>query len=200
MAKCPRNQISYISTMEIRTSTTADTLRLGDIDGTIESSRYLYVKRQGTGFSSAWQLEERPLREKLITSNPLDDETQFAHRQIVSGADEGLTLVAEHDHQLIGSLIAQSHLPTKTLRIIDLRVDYDCRRQGIGLAMLYRSIQEAAQLQLRAVRVKTLTNNAPAAQFLARGGFELAGLDAQYHSNHDLVKEAVSLFWYAALD
>ncbi|MGE5608036.1 MAG: GNAT family N-acetyltransferase [Bacillota bacterium] len=186
--------------MEIRTSTTADILRLGDIDGTIESSRYLHVQRQGTGLCSAWHLEERPLREKLIASNPLDDEIQFTHRQIVSGADEGLTLVAEHDHQLVASLVAQAHALTQTLRIIDLRVDYDCRRQGIGLAMLCRSIQEAAQLQLRAVMVKTLTNNAPAAQFLIKGGFELAGLDAQYHSNHDLVKEAVSLFWYAALD
>ncbi|HEX2974273.1 MAG TPA: GNAT family N-acetyltransferase, partial [Tepidisphaeraceae bacterium] len=143
---------------------------------------------------------ERPLREKLIAPNPFDDELHLAHRQIVSGADEGLALVAEHDQQIVASLIAQPHFPTKTLRILDLRVDYEYRRQGVGLAMLFRTIQHAAQQQLRAVRTKTLTNNVPAGLFLLKGGFELAGLDVQYHSNHDLVAEAVSLFWYAALD
>ena len=32
------------------------------------------------------------------------------------------------------------------------------------------------------------------------GGFDLRGLDAARFSNHDLVKERVTLHWYAALD
>ncbi len=35
---------------------------------------------------------------------------------------------------------------------------------------------------------------------LAKSGFELAGVDDHRNSNHDLVKEAVTLFWYAPLD
>ena len=40
----------------------------------------------------------------------------------------------------------------------------------------------------------------PAARLLIKCGFELAGVDTQRHSNHDLVKEVASLIWYAALD
>jgi hypothetical protein len=40
----------------------------------------------------------------------------------------------------------------------------------------------------------------PAARFLLKAGFDLCGVDTHFSSNHDLVKEAVSLFWYASLD
>jgi hypothetical protein len=53
---------------------------------------------------------------------------------------------------------------------------------------------------MRAVRATSLTNNVPAAHFLAKAGFDLAGVDTHYRSNHDLVKETVTLFWYAAFD
>ena len=44
-----------------------------------------------------------------------------------------------------------------------------------------------------------ISNNVPAARFLAKAGFDLTGLDTHWGSNHDLVKEAVTLFWYAGL-
>jgi hypothetical protein len=30
--------------------------------------------------------------------------------------------------------------------------------------------------------------------------FEIAGVDTHRHSNHDMVKEAATIFWYAAMD
>ena len=47
---------------------------------------------------------------------------------------------------------------------------------------------------------ETLTDNLPAAKLLSKCGFDLAGVDTQRRSNHDLVKEAASLLWYVALD
>jgi ribosomal protein S18 acetylase RimI-like enzyme len=81
-----------------------------------------------------------------------------------------------------------------------LRVDYDFRRQGLGIAMIYQIINDAREAGLRAVTATTLTNNIIAAKFLSKAGFDLAGVDTHFASNHDLVKEAVALFWYAALD
>jgi len=49
------------------------------------------------------------------------------------------------------------------------------------------------------VTATTLTNNVPAARFLSKGGFDLTGLNTHLYSNHDLVTEAVALFWCAAL-
>jgi GNAT superfamily N-acetyltransferase len=186
--------------MEIRPATSADLERLTDIDGTIESLRYLHLDRSGEGMAVQWKLDERPLREKRIERNAMVDETIFAFKQIVSGVDEGLALVAEHDDALVASAVARPNVSSGTMQLLDLRVDFDFRRQGLGTALMYQIIGEARNAKLRAVAVTMLTNNVPGSQFLLKAGFDLAGVDAQLNSNHDLVKEAVSLFWYASLD
>src|SRR5947209_5552939 len=186
--------------MEIRPAVKQDLDGLIEIDGTIESSQYLHVERAGEGWAMSWKLEERPLRSKLISRNPPSDEPTFLLKQIVTGVEEGVVRVGEHEGALVALLVALVQPQFDTLRIIDLRVDFDFRRQGIGTALGFSAISEARERGLRAVTAETFTNNLPAARFLSKLGFDLAGLDARRHSNHDLVKEAVTLFWYAALD
>ena len=181
--------------------TMQDLERLVDIDGTVESSRYLHLDRNGEGFEVAWKLEERPLRQKLIEPNRLPDETAFLVKQIVTGADEGLVLVAEYDDDIIALAIAQERPAVSTLHVHDLRIDYDLRRQGLGTALLYQVIAHAREREgVRAVSAETLTNNDPANHLLAKCGFELSGVDTRRNSNHDVVKEAATLLWYAPLD
>jgi len=186
--------------MQIRPAQPDDLDGLIDIDGTIESMKYLHLERTGEGLAQTWQLQERPAREKLLDSNAVDDDGRFALKQVLGGVEEGIVLVAEHDGQLVALAVAQPEIEKKTLRLIDLRVDYDFRRQGLGIALLYQLIAQAREGEMRAVTARTLTNNFPAAQFLLKAGFDLGGVDTHFLSNHDLVKEAVSLFWYAALD
>lgn len=171
-----------------------------DIDGTIESERYLHLDRSGEGLAVAWKLDDRSLRQKLIASNPMDDNQRFIVRQIATGADEGIALLAEHEDRIVAALVAQPQPEMGTMKILDLRVDYDFRRQGLASAMIFQLIQHARESGLRAVTAETLTNNFPAGQLLSKLGFDLGGVDTQRHSNHDLVKEAVTLFWYAALE
>jgi streptothricin acetyltransferase len=100
----------------------------------------------------------------------------------------------------VASLLARPDAEAGTSLIADLRVDYDFRRQGMGTALVYQAIQQAREREFRAIAATTLTNNFPAGGLLAKCGFELSGVDTRRRSNHDLVKEAVTLFWYAALD
>jgi len=186
--------------MEIRPTTPLDLDRLDDIDGTIDSAAYLHVERGGEALASSFRLEQRPLRERLIQSNPISDEIRFMLRQVCTGVEDGIALLAEHESAVVASILAVAQPDARILKVLDLRVDLDQRRQGLGLAMVFQLINDARQRGLRAVMAPTLTNNMPAAQLFLKAGFELAGLDCQRHSNHDLVKEAVSLFWYAALD
>jgi hypothetical protein len=79
--------------MQIRPVTAHDLTAITEIDGTVESSRYLHLDESGEGFSVSWRLEERPARKKLIEPNRLDDEASFTLRQIVSGAEEGKALM-----------------------------------------------------------------------------------------------------------
>src|SRR6267142_1493584 len=107
--------------MQIRPAIAADLNQLMDIDGTVESSKYLHVERIGEGLAQGWKLEERALRAKSIEPNTMDDETRFAIKQIVGGIDEGLALVAEHEGIVVASLVAQAQPGNGTLRLIDLR-------------------------------------------------------------------------------
>lgn len=186
--------------MVIRPAQPDDLDRLIDIDATIESTEYLHLERGGEGLATAWRLEERPLREKLLDPNAFDEDRRFALKQLVGGIEDGVVLVAEHADQLVAIAIAQLDAERKMLRVVDVRVDYDFRRQGLGTAMLFQIVAHAREQGLRAVAAATLTNNLPAARFLAKSGFDMGGVDTHFRTNHDLVKEAVTLFWYAALD
>ena len=186
--------------MQIRPAGPADVNFVNDIDATLECTQYLHVDRSGEGLCRSWRLEQRPLRERTIRPNPLGDDAAFTLKQIATGADDGLALVAEHNKQLVALMLAQPDVGKQTLRLIDLRVDYDFRRQGLATALLFAAINHARDAELRAVATETLTDNQPAAAMLIKSGFELAGIDDRRHSNHDLVKEAVTLFWYAAMD
>ena len=185
--------------MQIRPAVSSDIERLIDIDGTITSNNYLHVEKTGEGLGQGWKLQERPLRNKLIEPNRLDDEKQFAVKQIVGGIEDGVAIVADHGGNVVASLVAQLDAAKAVLRLVDLRVDHDHRGQGLGSALLFQLITKGRELELRAVAAQSKTNNVSAANFLLKRGFDLAGLDTHFDSNHDLVKEAVTLFWYAAL-
>ncbi|HEX4796529.1 MAG TPA: GNAT family N-acetyltransferase [Humisphaera sp.] len=185
--------------MDIRPVQPADLNALIEIDGTVESSHYLHVDRSGEGLTIQWKVEERPLRTKWVDRNRPSDELQFLLKQIASGVEEGIAVLAEHDGAMIGLMLAQPMPHYGTMRLIDIRIDYDFRRQGLASGMLYQLITEARNLELRAVTAEVAANNEPACRLLLKLGFDLAGLDTQRHSNHDLVKEAATLLWYASL-
>jgi len=185
--------------MDIRPVQPADLNALIAIDGTIESLNYLHVDRAGEGLTIHWKVEERPLRTKWVDRNRPGDELQFLAKQIAAGIEEGVAVLAEHDGATIGQMLAQPTPQFGTMRLIDIRVDYDFRRQGIASGMLYQLITEARSRELRAVSAEVAANNEPACRLLLKRGFDLAGLDTQRHSNHDLVKEAATLLWYASL-
>jgi ribosomal protein S18 acetylase RimI-like enzyme len=156
--------------MEIRPGHAKDLDLLPDIDGTVESTRYLHLEQSGEGLAASWRLDERPLRQKLIDPNRLGDEATFLLKQIVTGADEGLVLVAEHDDAPVAVLVAHRRPERQTLHLVDLRIDYEQRRQGIATAMMYQLIAAAREMSVRAVSAETRTNNVPANQLLAKCG------------------------------
>jgi len=176
--------------------TAEDMNLLGEIDATVESSEYLHVDRSGEGVETIWKIQTRPLREKRTHRLALDADQIFSIRQVVQGTEDGIALVAEHDGALVAASAARADPASGTLRLIDLRVDFDFRRQGLAMAMMFQIIQDARDRHLRAVFAQANADCYPVVSLLAKLGFELTGLDTHLHSNHDLVKESVALFWY----
>lgn len=173
---------------------------LGEIDGTVESARYLHLNRSVGDFSASWTLEPRDLRERLIDPNRIDDTGSFLIKQIVAGVEDGVALCIELNGQPVAALVAQPRPDARTLHLLDLRVDFDYRRQGLGTALGCAAIGHARENGLRAITAETRTNNFPAISFLRKLGFEPSGLDTHRHSNHDLVKERATLLWCLVLD
>ena len=179
----------------------ADLEKIAEIDGTIESRQYLHLGHEGHGLASAWKLEERDLREKLIEPNRLADEARFAYRQVVGGLEEGTTLAVEVEGSPVATLVAVVRPEVGTLQLVDLRVDYDYRRQGFATALLYQLVAATREREdIRAIYAEVAANNSPAQQLLERIGFTLSGFDERRRSNHDLVKEAATLLWYLELE
>jgi ribosomal protein S18 acetylase RimI-like enzyme len=186
--------------MDIRAAALADMNDLLEIDGTIESTHYLHVDQSGEGAALSWRLEERALRSPKVVSNPINEENRFFLRQLLSGAEEGIALAVARDRLPIALLLAREVPESRTLRVTDLRVETEYRRQGLATALLFTLIGEARARELRAVSIETRADNAPVYRLLPKCGFELAGLDTRRHTNHDLVKESATLVWYASLD
>ena len=115
----PTLQIAWYSAdMEIRAATLSDLDRLLEIDGTLESTRYLHLDRSGQGIDVSWKIEERPLRAKLIDSNPLDEDRRFALKQVLSEIEDGIALALEHEGDLAALAVAQMD-PCAALRNCD---------------------------------------------------------------------------------
>ena len=193
-------RVCYPSYMFIRELQPADIDRLREIDGAVESMHYLHLEAGGEGLAASWKISQRDFREKLIEPNVLSEDLLFLAKQVATGMDEGVALVSEYEDNLIGLLLARIDNETRTLQVADVRVDYDYRRQGMGLALGYRAITIAREMKFRAVFAESRTNNFPANQFLLKSGFELSGLDTKRYTNHDLVKEMATLLWYVEIN
>jgi ribosomal protein S18 acetylase RimI-like enzyme len=185
--------------MEIRAMTAKDLPNVAEIDATVESGQYLHIHREGEGLSGIWKFEPRPLRQARTHRQALTDEQAFTIRQIVIGAEEGIALVAEHDGAIAAAAAAQIDPGAGVMRVIDLRVDFDFRRNGLASGLLFQIVQESRQRELRAVAARAISDNFPAIELLAKLNFEPAGFDIYAQSNHDLVKDSVMLFWYLRL-
>ena len=196
--------------MRVRPLATADLPMLIEIDGAIESERYLHLAREVPEHDAAtemlqitWKLEERDLREPLNEPNRLDDETSelaFAYRQVVGGIEDGIALCMEDDDLPIATLLA-AHRPERgVIELLDLRVDYDQRREGFAQAMLFELLTKLRESEgddkPRAVLAAVPAGNVPMHRLLQRCGFELSGFDEKRQSNFDLVKEQATMLWY----
>jgi GNAT superfamily N-acetyltransferase len=186
--------------MQIRPIKPADLDMIDEIDATIESSDYLHVERAGEGLSARFAVECRPLCERKRQPHAVTDELRFGLKQVAGAVEEGLAVLGEHDDVPIALVLAMASLrDPEVIEIIDLRVDFDHRRQGLGSMLLFQVINFARDRGARAVLARAQTNNPGFNRLLSKLSFELAGLDLFHASNHDLVKEQTTLLWYLPL-
>ena len=162
--------------LNIPLKTLVVTIGLLDEGGTVPFiARY---RKEATGNLDETQI--RAIAEKLEYFRELEDRR------------ETVLATIQEQGKLTPELRASIEATLEKNELEDLYLPYKPKKRSLATV--------ARERGLRAVAARTLTNNLPANQFLSKAGFELTGVDTHFHSNHDLVKEAVTLFWHAALD
>lgn len=186
--------------MQIRPLKSSDLELIDEIDATIDSARYHHVDRVVDAGHVRFNIEDRELSSRRVESNTIGDELRFTLKQTAAGIEDGLALVIEHDGVPIGALLARVALDDVTLvELVDIRVDFDHRREGLASGLLFQAINFARDKEARALRAATKSGNAAANALLKKLGFDLGGVDTFRVTNHDLVKEQTTLIWYLAL-
>ena len=79
------------------------------------------------------------------------------------------------------------------LRVTELWVHDNCRRQGMAKALMDKAIQRAKAEKRRAVMLETQSCNEGAIDFYLNYGFTLIGFDACAYQNNDLQRKEVRM-------
>lgn len=187
-----------MSRFAIRSMTLEDIPRLTEIRPGFVSNTYLDVERTGTGYLIGWQLVEKTLDEPFVKGNAYDftpDERKSIKQRLLQ--QDSLEEVIE-DRQT-GRIVGVLDMAVEDWRwvswIWNLMLDQDVRGQGLGRALVERSIDWTKRRKLRAVMLETQTNNVPACKFYAQVGFQLVGVNETFYTNRDHQRREIALFW-----
>lgn len=93
---------------------------------------------------------------------------------------KGIFLVAERDGQAVGYVGCQTVLDEGY--ITNVAVSPDCRRQGIGRALIEELAQRARAQGLSFVTLETRASNAPAIALYEGAGFDRVGMRKNFYT------------------
>ncbi len=77
------------------------------------------------------------------------------------------------------------------LHILNIAVDPDYRRKGIGSALMKNLLGESKTLSARAITLEVRESNTAAVHLYERAGFQLAGVRPHYYTD----KENALIYW-----
>ena len=97
------------------------------------------------------------------------------------------------DGREVGFIQLEFQQYNKSLRIWDIDVASNCRRKGVGKALMDLCKSRASDLGARRIVLETQTSNLKAIAFYRTMGFRLVGLDASHYTNEDVEKGEVRL-------
>lgn len=154
------------------------------------------VFRYETEYYYDVELQERDGGWRLeLTRRPFGAAVQKEFRDVLLGdwLEEPSLYGAELDGRIVGYLELSHETWNNRLRISNIWVAGDCRRQGIGSALMDAAAAEACRRGARSLVLETQSCNDPAIQFYRRHGFSLVGLDLTAYSETDRKKKEVRL-------
>ena len=98
-------------------------------------------------------------------------------RTWINNRNNLISLVAEHDENIIGYAEIQKHTNQRLKGITDLNIylHQDYHQQGLGTAMLIHLLNQAQQQNIHKVNLQVVADNHPAIRLFQKLGFEPEG-------------------------
>jgi ribosomal protein S18 acetylase RimI-like enzyme len=186
--------------MEYTPLTEAHLPRLSEIRAEYVSDRCLCLTSAGDGNTQVQlalraQALDEPFRSQGLSIIRQKDRDEIRRRM----GQQVLQLVVEEEGRLIAILDAEVERWRRALKIWNLLVDQQFRRQGIGTRLMQRATEFAKKSNCRAISVEAQATNWPALCFYTKLGFQICGVDHHFYTNRDLERKEVALFLYREL-
>ena len=156
-----------------------------EVPVTYETTGYFGLRQEKRLAGFSFSLQKRDLPAAIIKSftiNLYPDYLPGAEAFGIKGGENLLGLI-EIDHETWNN----------RLRITELWVDPNHRRQGIGKLLMDFAFMKANEYHARAVILETQATNVDAIQFYLARGFGFFGVDLYSYSNQDIVSKEVRL-------
>ncbi len=173
-----------------------DIPRLVGIRSAYQSESILVVEHYGAGITSGWRLVEQKLPVPFDKGSLYDfgETEQEATRERLQRSDDTYLRVAKLNRRLIGLLEMEIRGWNNTVELVNLRVDLDFRREGLGRRLWHLGLAYARQAGVRAMMIETQNTNLAACKFYERMGCQLVGLNEAFYTNDGAATE-IALFW-----
>jgi streptothricin acetyltransferase len=178
----------------------ADIPNLTQIRPTYKSQSILVLERSGSGLETGWQLTEKELPEPFDKGTLYDfnkDEQEAILSRFLR-PDDTYQRVAEYNGHLVGLLDLEIHYWNDTVNLINLMIDVDYRRNGLGRRLWHRALDFAKQAEVRGIMIETQNTNVAACRFYERMGCALVGINEVLYTN-DGPRTEIAIFWFYPL-
>jgi ribosomal protein S18 acetylase RimI-like enzyme len=186
--------------MLVRELSADDAALLSQIRAEYVSDRCLCLTCAGDGDTAVQFALQAEALDEPFHSQGLSIVREKDKDEIRSRMDQqALQLVVEENGRLIALLDAEVERWRRALKVWNLLVDEQSRRQGIGTRLMQQAIEFATKSNCRAVSVEAQATNWPALCFYTKLGFQICGVDHHFYTNRDLERKEVALFLYREL-
>ncbi|HCU56305.1 MAG TPA: ribosomal-protein-alanine N-acetyltransferase [Clostridiales bacterium] len=117
--------------------------------------------------------------------------TPWSTEMVLSEMKEAISsfFVVEYQDKIIG-YYGFLHILDE-LHILNVAVDPDHRRQGVGRQLMAHLVEQARALSARAITLEVRESNLTAIRLYERAGFQLAGVRPHYYTD----KENALIYW-----
>ena len=129
----------------------------------------------------------------VLETLPKPTEKRFEGGLFQDFVNEPRVFTAELEGKQVGWMELGFQEWNKRMRIWELLVKEEFRRNGIGTLLVDHAVELSRKRRARMLVVETQSCNVPAINFYLKNGFELIGFDTAAYSNEDIEKKEVRL-------